>query len=85
MQDLIKKSLKLWLGGIFAVLLIFLDQWTKQLAVLHLKNASSIPLIADIFELSYLENHGAAFGILQGQKTFLILITCVSMVVLIYL
>ena len=85
MQDLIKKSLKLWLGGIFAVLLIFLDQWTKQLAVLHLKNASSIPLIADIFELSYLENHGAAFGILQGQKTFLILITCVSMVVVIYL
>ena len=85
MQDLIKKSLKLWIGGIFAVLLIFLDQWTKQLAVLHLKNASSIPFIADIFELSYLENHGAAFGILQGQKTFLILITCVSMVVLIYL
>ena len=45
-----------------------LDQWTKYLAVLHLKGQSPIVLWDGVFELHYLENRGAAFGILQGQK-----------------
>lgn len=54
--------------------LIFLDQFTKKMAVLHLKDKPPIVLIDGVFELHYLENRGAAFGILQGQKTFLLLI-----------
>ena len=38
-----------------------------------------------MFELSYLENHGAAFGILQGQKTFFVTMTVIVLIILIFL
>ena len=56
------------IGIVTAVVLVLLDQWTKYLAVLHLKGQSAIVLWEGVFEFHYLENRGAAFGILQGQK-----------------
>ena len=56
-------------------LLTGLDQWTKYLAVRHLKDQADIPLIPNVLYLHYLENRGAAFGIFQGQKTFFIITT----------
>lgn len=44
------------------LLLIALDQFTKHLAVVFLKGNPSIPIIKDVFELKYLENTSAAFG-----------------------
>ena len=85
MQKFLRQHAKLWMGCIFTIILIFLDQMTKYLAVLHLKNASAIPVIPDVFEFSYLENRGAAFGILQGQGLFLVIMTTISAAVLIYL
>ena len=85
MQTSKKKTFQL-LTGIFAVLIgIGLDQLTKQLAVLHLKEKAAISIIPGVFELYYLENHGAAFGILQGQKVFLIAVTAITMILLAYL
>ena len=52
---------------------IFVDQWTKWLAVTHLKDKSAIELIKNIFELHYLENKGAAFGIMQNQQAFFLI------------
>lgn len=59
---------------IFAVVL---DQVTKYLARLHLKSIGSIPIIPHIFHLTYTENRGAAFGILQNQRWFFIIITII--------
>ena len=56
------------LGAGAAVLLTVLDQWTKYLAVNHLKDQAPLVLWEGVFELNYLENRGAAFGMLQGQK-----------------
>lgn len=84
MQVSKKKSVQ-WILGIAAVLFgIGLDQITKYLAVLYLKDKAAISILSGIFELSYLENHGAAFGILQGQKFFLIAVTAITMLILIY-
>jgi signal peptidase II len=47
-----------WIG----VLVIF-DQFTKYLAVVRLKGQAPFALIPDVFELRYLENNSAAFGI----------------------
>lgn len=44
------------------VLLVLLDQWTKWLAIFHLKGQNSWILIPGVFELRYLENQSAAFG-----------------------
>lgn len=80
-----KKFAKIWIGIICTSLFVLLDQFTKQLAVLHLKNAPAIAIIPDVFELSYLENHGAAFGILQGQKNFLVIMTILTLIILLFL
>lgn len=64
---------KLYIIGIFcAVVGILLDQYTKWLAVTHLKDGP-VAIIKDVFELQYLENRGAAFGIMQNQQLFFII------------
>ena len=40
------------------VVLVLLDQITKHLVVLHLKDRSAYVLIKDVFQLEYLENRG---------------------------
>lgn len=64
-------------GLLLVALLTFLDQWTKRLAVLHLKDQEPFVLIKGVFELNYLENRGAAFGIFQGQRVVFLLCTLV--------
>lgn len=63
------------LGLLGILFLTALDQWTKHLAVVHLKGQKSIELIPGVFELQYLENRGAAFGMMQNQQWFFILLT----------
>lgn len=60
-----------------AGILLLLDQWSKQLAVLHLKNAPSRELIPGVLELHYLENTGMAFGMLEGKRVFFLLLCLV--------
>lgn len=55
-------------------MLIWLDQWTKKLAVRHLMGKEAIVLIQGVFELRYLENRGAAFGMFQGRQFFFFLV-----------
>lgn len=47
---------------VFTLILIGLDQFTKYLAVIGLKDKPAIPIIKGVFELKYLENTSAAFG-----------------------
>ena len=52
------------------VVLVCIDQFTKYLVVGHLKDRPAYVLIRNIFQLEYLENRGAAFGLLQYQRVF---------------
>lgn len=56
------------------LLLVLLDQITKGLAVRFLKDQKPFVIWEGVFELHYLENRGAAFGMLQGQRTFFLMI-----------
>lgn len=68
-------SLKHLSAGVAGILLLlFLDQWTKFLSIIYLKGQNDIALIPGIFSLHYLENHGAAFGILQDQQWLFLLL-----------
>ena len=58
-------------------LLVGLDQWTKQLAVQHLAGQPDIILIKDILVLQYLENTGAAFGLLKNKGWIFIVFTVI--------
>ncbi len=65
-------------------LLIMADQITKHFAITNLKNHEPWVLWEGVFELHYLENRGAAFGMLQGQKFFFIFIAAVILGIIVY-
>lgn len=79
-----KKKVFLIIDIVLAVVLVLLDRVAKILAVNKLKEKPAVPLIRGVLELNYLENHGAAFGILQNQKVFLILIAVLIMIIIAY-
>ncbi|MCU9812820.1 signal peptidase II [Paraclostridium bifermentans] len=54
--------------------LIGLDQISKFLAVKYLVNIGSIPIVKDIFHLTYVENRGAAFGMFQNNQIIFVVV-----------
>lgn len=50
------------------ILCVVLDQWTKVLAVEKLAGIATYPLIENIFHFTYVENRGAAFGMLADHR-----------------
>ena len=59
-----------WVITLMTLLLIFFDQATKGLAARFLKGQEPFVIWDGVFELRYLENRGAAFGMLQGHQAF---------------
>ena len=72
----------MWLYTIFFVALVVLDQLSKLAAFTSLRINGPVRLIPDIFELHYLENTGAAFGILRDQQWLFVVFAGVIMVLL---
>ena len=68
---------------IIILVLAALDQITKQLMynVAGGTQGFSIPLIKRFFHLTYVENHGGVFGLLQGKIN---LFTIASAVLIVY-
>ncbi|KHO62640.1 lipoprotein signal peptidase [Thermoanaerobacter sp. YS13] len=69
---------------IIVAFVVLLDQVTKYLAVKYLMPIGSYPVIKNFFHLTYVENKGAAFGMLQNKTLFFIVITVIVGAVLIY-
>ena len=67
------------------IILILADQLTKLWALAELRGSEGISVITGIFELQYLENRGAAFGILQNHQVLFLLITVLAAVLLTYI
>jgi signal peptidase II len=60
-------------------LLVAADQLAKHWAVARLKPAGSIPVIPGFFSLTYVENPGAAWGMLAEKQVFLIAFSFVTL------
>lgn len=60
---------------LLTALIIVLDQISKFGAVKYLKGQEPYVIIKNYFELRYVENYGAAFGILQQKRIIFIIIT----------
>lgn len=73
----------IWSAIAFCSLLLA-DQYTKRLAVLHLKGRPPFVLLDRVLEFSYLENTGAAFSSFSGMQTFLIALTTLVIIVLVW-
>lgn len=75
---------KEYIWAILAVIVLTaFDQFTKLLALRQLKGNEPFVLWKGVFELHYLENRGAAFGILQNQQIFFVCITIIMAVVIV--
>ena len=66
------------------LLLIGFDQITKYIAVMQLKDKPAFSIINGVLEFNYLENKGAAFGMLQNQKAFFVFVAVVILGVIAY-
>ena len=73
-MEIKKRKTYIGIGIVLIAALVFLDQFTKHLAVLHLKDQPNIIWVKGVMELEDLENRGAAFGILQNQQWLFILL-----------
>nr|WP_245368132.1 signal peptidase II [Paenibacillus silagei] len=60
-----------------ALIVFLIDQGTKYLIATRLELAEQIPVIKDFFIITSHRNRGAAFGILEGQQWFFIVITVI--------
>ncbi|MDO5028255.1 MAG: signal peptidase II [Bacillota bacterium] len=73
------------LAVIFMLVCIFLDQLTKYIVLGQLKGRPPVIIIDNFLSFAYVENRGAAFGILQGRKIFFIIITLISVAIISYI
>jgi len=71
--------------ALFSIIIIIIDQLSKHFIRVYLSQSQKVPIIGDYFYLTFVKNRGAAFGILEGQRSFFILTTIFFLVFIIYL
>lgn len=69
---------------VIIALLVWFDQFTKALAVDKLMNKRAFIIINNVFELNYLENRGAAFGMLQNKQYMFAFTGTVMLIIVLY-
>ena len=72
-----KRNLIFLYDAVLILILLVLDQFTKYLAVTHLKDQDDYIFLPGFIRFSYLENDGAAWGMLSGQIVWFIIVTVV--------
>ena len=68
-----------------SVILIGIDQWVKYWTVTNLALGESQDFIPSVLSLTYIQNRGAAWSILEGQMIFFFIITVIAVTVITYL
>lgn len=80
-----KRFIVISIDILFLFILILGDQISKYAAVRFLKEKDSIILIPDVLQLTYLENRGAAFGMMQNQKIFFVFVSIIVLGIIGYI
>lgn len=70
-----KKIIAVFIGAVSVCLLTMLDQYAKWLATINLKGKTEpITAIPHVLQLTYLQNRGAAWGMLQNRQWLFIVV-----------
>ena len=59
---------------------IILDQLTKWLSTVYLTKVTTVPLIEGVLHLTYVENRGAAFGMLADNRWVFIIVSSITII-----
>ena len=73
------------LSAIIAFVVVLLDQISKHFVCLNLKPVGSIELIKGILNFTYVENTGAAFGLLSDNRVVFMVFSVIIIAVLSYI
>lgn len=65
-------------------ILVIIDQVTKYLTVQNIALHEVVEVIPNVVSLTYIQNSGAAFSILEGQMIFFYFITVIVIAFLLY-
>lgn len=66
------------------ILLIGIDQFVKMWALNELKYKGAITVIENVFNLTYVENRGAAFGLFQNNQIVFVAVAIIASIVGLY-
>ena len=66
------------------LVILLMDQGTKFFVTREMQLQESIPVIPNIFQITYILNPGAAFGLFAYQTFFFIIVTLILIVVILY-
>lgn len=81
----IKKSPIYYLWFILTVVFsVGIDQITKYLAVKYLMPIGTFPIIKDVLHLTYVENTGAAFGMMKDSRWIFMTVSTVAILAIAY-
>lgn len=72
------------IAPVLLIILVALDQFTKTLAVTHLKGQEAYVIWKNVLELYYYENTGAAWGMLKNQQSLFYILTVVFFAIVIF-
>ena len=64
-----------------AIIWLVLDQASKYYVMNHFALGESLPVIHNVFHLTYIINRGAAFGMLSNQRWFFLAVAFVLIIV----
>lgn len=70
--------------AIIATIVLFIDQWTKYLAIDSLTFGESVPLFSNYIKLSLVYNRGVAFGMFNNNAFLALAAVCIGFILLIY-
>lgn len=71
------RDMKFW--GL-TTLVVFLDQFIKYFVDTHMTVHQSIPVVHSVLYFTYVQNFGAAFGMLSGKQGLLIVFTFIAFI-----
>lgn len=75
-----KKIKIMFLPVIFIALLTSIDQFTKFVIKSKFELYESKELIKNVFAITYIQNKGAAWGVMQGRRIFFLILTALVVI-----
>lgn len=69
---------------LLVLFVVFIDQLSKYYIQAHMLTGASIPVIQDVFHLTYVLNPGAAFGLFEHQTMFFVFVAVCMVMAAVY-
>jgi signal peptidase II len=63
---------------------IALDLFTKQLIVGHFQDVDRLDYLGGLLRISLVYNQGGVFGIMQGRKTFFLIVSVIVLILMLF-